>query len=42
MRSGLKNSYECVVSLGESDFTHDLELSLSWLRPLAPLLGDPR
>jgi non-heme chloroperoxidase len=25
MQSGLKNSYECVVSLGESDFTHDLE-----------------
>jgi non-heme chloroperoxidase len=25
MMSGLKNSYECVVSLGESDFTHDLE-----------------
>jgi non-heme chloroperoxidase len=25
MQSGLKNSYECVVSLGESDFTQDLE-----------------
>lgn len=25
MQSGLKNSYECIVSLGESDFTHDLE-----------------
>lgn len=25
MQSGLKNSYECVVSLGESDFTYDLE-----------------
>jgi non-heme chloroperoxidase len=25
MQSGLKSSYECVVSLGESDFTHDLE-----------------
>jgi non-heme chloroperoxidase len=25
MQSGLKNSYECVQSLGESDFTEDLE-----------------
>lgn len=25
MQSGLKNSFECVVSLGETDFTHDLE-----------------
>jgi non-heme chloroperoxidase len=25
MQSGLKNSYECVKSLGESDFTEDLE-----------------
>lgn len=25
MQSGLKNSYECVESLGETDFTHDLE-----------------
>jgi non-heme chloroperoxidase len=25
MQSGLKNSYECVVSLGETDVTHDLE-----------------
>jgi non-heme chloroperoxidase len=25
MQSGLKNSYECVVSLGQSDFTADLE-----------------
>jgi non-heme chloroperoxidase len=25
MQSGLKNSYECVESLGESDFTQDLE-----------------
>jgi non-heme chloroperoxidase len=25
MQSGLKNSYECVQSLGESDFTDDLE-----------------
>jgi non-heme chloroperoxidase len=25
MQSGLKNSYECVVSLGEADFTQDLE-----------------
>jgi non-heme chloroperoxidase len=25
MQSGLKNSYECVQSLGESDFTGDLE-----------------
>src|SRR6478672_11772663 len=25
MQSGLKNSYECVVSLGQTDFTHDLE-----------------
>jgi non-heme chloroperoxidase len=25
MQSGLKNSYECVVSLGETDFTRDLE-----------------
>jgi non-heme chloroperoxidase len=25
MQSGLKNSYECVTSLGESDFTRDLE-----------------
>jgi non-heme chloroperoxidase len=25
MQSGLKNSYECVKSLGESDFTRDLE-----------------
>jgi non-heme chloroperoxidase len=25
MQSGLKNSYECVQSLGESDFTRDLE-----------------
>jgi non-heme chloroperoxidase len=25
MQSGLKNSYECVKSLGESDFTADLE-----------------
>jgi non-heme chloroperoxidase len=25
MQSGLKSSYECVVSLGQTDFTHDLE-----------------
>lgn len=25
MQSGLKSSYDCVVSLGVSDFTHDLE-----------------
>jgi non-heme chloroperoxidase len=25
MQSGLKSSYECVVSLGRTDFTHDLE-----------------
>jgi non-heme chloroperoxidase len=25
MQSGLKSSYECIVSLGQTDFTHDLE-----------------